>query len=172
MILFFIGFMGAGKTTFGKSVAEFLEVPFWDVDAHIVSEQKKSIAEIFDTEGQEAFREIEHQTLRHLINRQEEKKIIATGGGAPCFHNNMDLMNEAGITVYLRPPIEELVRRLIPQKAHRPIIRDIPNEELAGFISQMLGKREEYYLQAQFIYENPDPSPEKFIQSLHKHSQA
>lgn len=172
MTLFIIGFMGAGKTTLGKELAAFLEIPFIDLDACIVESQKRSIAEIFDAEGQDQFREIEHETLKSLIASSTEDRIIATGGGAPCFHDNMKLMNESGITIYLRPPIAELVERLLPQKAHRPLIRDVPNDELKEFIGQFLAKREPYYLQAQLVYEEAKQTVEGLMNALNSYNKA
>ncbi|MCL4151920.1 UNVERIFIED_CONTAM: hypothetical protein GTU68_024138 [Idotea baltica] len=163
MTIFIIGFMGAGKTTLGKELAALLEIPFIDLDACIVESHQRSIAEIFDAEGQERFREIEHEALKILIENTNKDKIIATGGGAPCFHDNMKLMNESGITIYLRPPITELIERLIPQKAHRPLIRDIQNDSLEEFIGQFLEKREPYYLQAQVIHEEAKPTASTLI---------
>lgn len=140
--------MGSGKTTLGKQVAKLLAVPFYDVDHLIELETKCSVAEFFASQGEEAFREMERRVLHRLLN--EPVGIISVGGGLPCFFDNMQVMNAAGITLYLKLSVTELANRLARASHTRPLLKDKTTEELATYIAQMLEKREPFYQLCQF----------------------
>src|SRR5438874_11559271 len=120
MQIFLVGFMGSGKTHWGKIWAEKYKFSFADLDEVIETAEKKPILKIFEEKGEEHFREIESATLRTLAN--DKKRIIACGGGTPCFHQNIQWMNENGITVYLKATPQQLAQRLINEKQKRPIL--------------------------------------------------
>ncbi|MDR2621916.1 MAG: shikimate kinase [Dysgonamonadaceae bacterium] len=149
---FLIGYMGSGKTTVGKQLAKKLNLQFIDMDLFIENRYHKSISDIFEEKGESAFREIEQKALLEIIDF--ENVVISTGGGLPCFFNNMDMMNQSGITIYLKASIEELVERLRTGKQKRPLIKDKNPGEIKDFITTNLAKREEFYNKATFIFES------------------
>lgn len=139
--------MGSGKTTIGKLLAEQLNYSFVDMDAHIEGKQFKTVSQIFAERGETEFRILEQQCLLEV--GQFENAIISTGGGAPCFFDNIDFMNAQGLTVYLKLTAEELKERLESSKANkRPLLSERKGEELLQFISEGLAKREPFYNQA------------------------
>ncbi|MDR3340075.1 MAG: shikimate kinase [Candidatus Symbiothrix sp.] len=152
--IFLIGYMGAGKTAVGKLLAKKMDLTFIDVDVFIENHYRKSITTIFEEEGEPGFRAIERRALLELI--AFEDTVISTGGGMPCFFDNMDIMNKTGITVYLKVSVEELVRRLHSGKQKRPLIKDKNAEELYEFVSRSLEKREVFYGKAAVIFDVMD----------------
>ncbi len=147
--------MGSGKTTIGKIVAEQLGMQFIDTDDFIESKMEKTVAEIFSEFGEEKFREIERENL--LKVSEIENAIISTGGGAPCFFNNMDEMNARGTTIYINLSTAELAARLkTTNLKKRPILANLGNDELEEFIASAIAKREFYYNQAQLKVSGSD----------------
>lgn len=147
--LFLIGYMGSGKTTLGKCLAKKLGLSFIDTDFFIGNRFRKSIDQIFKECGEEGFREMEHKVLQEIV--AFENTVVSTGGGTPCFFNNMDLMKEYGTTIYLKVDAEELATRLKNRKSSRPLLKDKSNTELQEFIEGNIEKRETYYNEADFI---------------------
>ena len=145
-----IGYMGAGKTTLGATLAETLGLSFIDLDLFIEERFRKSISQIFAEKGEEGFRLIEQRMLHEVA--EFEDVIISTGGGTPCFFDNIDYMNSKGITVYLQVPVERLLTRLSIARNKRPLIKDKNDEELLSFIQEQLAKREPYYTKAKHIF--------------------
>lgn len=148
--IFIVGYMGSGKTTVGKKLAKSLALSFIDLDAYIESKHLKTIAEIFAEKGEEDFRKIERKAIIDVS--QIEDVIISTGGGAPCFFDNMDLMNKAGTTVYIEAEPEELAERLLASKTVRPLIAGKSKDELIPFIAKHLAARQRYYMNSKIIY--------------------
>ena len=149
-IVFLIGFMGVGKTTLGKKLANRLNVPFIDIDTEIEKKNELSISYYFERFGESSFREEETKILEEVI-RANNKAIVSVGGGLPCFNRNMERMNSAGITCYLRRPAKELFQRLKNAKTKRPLIANLNEVELLSFIEEKLTEREEFYLQSKII---------------------
>lgn len=148
--VFLVGFMGSGKTTWGKRLAHKLSLPFLDTDALIEAETGKSVSQIFQVYGESYFREKE----KELIHTMESKPcIVATGGGLPCYQNNMELLNLLGVTVYLRLPVKALFSRLHLEKEKRPLLANLREEELLHFIEQKLEEREPIYLHSKVVVE-------------------
>lgn len=150
MIIFLVGYMGCGKSSIGRALASRLNIQFLDMDPLIEQHCGKSIREIFASEGEEGFRLHEKEVLAEIVAEQQ-KCIVATGGGAPCFYDNMEVMNRAGVTVYFQMSPEKLAGRLEHGKAKRPLLQDKSQEELIDFIRANVEKRETYYLQAKLI---------------------
>lgn len=149
MKIYLVGFMGAGKTTYGTRLSKFLRWEFVDLDELVADKAGISINEIFQMKGEDGFREMESEVLRST--ERYTNTVVATGGGTPCFGDNLEWMNRVGQTVYLKVSEEELYQRLLFSRAERPLIRDLDDDQLLGFVRDVLGERERYYLQAQFV---------------------
>jgi shikimate kinase len=147
--IFLLGFMASGKTTLGKALAREIGFTFIDMDQEIAMEQQKSIADIFSQNGEDYFRELESRFLNRIIN--QEDIVVATGGGTPCFNNNIDIINNAGVSIYLKQPVTVLSYRLKTEKEKRPLVSDLNKSSLAGFVTNMLKDRKPFYEQARII---------------------
>ena len=110
--------------------------------------EEKTISEIFEEDGEDFFRKLEAKILRWF--KEKKKFVLATGGGTPCFQDNMNWMKKEGIVIWLDESLEILVQRLAAEKAHRPLIAHLSNEEIAQFIQQKLVERHAYYQQADY----------------------
>lgn len=148
--LFFIGYMGSGKTTLGRAYARAVGYEFIDLDAYIEARFRCTVSQIFTDRGEDGFREIERNMLEEVANF--ENVLVACGGGTPCFFQNMAVMNQHGITIYLDASIDTLFRRLKVAKTKRPLLMNKSDEELRRFISENLERRLPYYQQAQKIF--------------------
>ncbi len=146
MKIFLIGFMGSGKTHWGRKWADHHGMAFTDLDALIEQAQHQTISAIFEEKGEAHFRELEAATLRSLT---DTAGIIACGGGAACFHNNMPWMNEHGICVYLSASPQQLLDQVMGEREQRPLIKKLNKAELLFFIEQKLKEREPFYKQAE-----------------------
>ena len=149
--IFLTGYMGAGKTTLGKAFARELNVPFIDLDWYIEERFHKSIRELFAERGEASFRELERNML-HEVSEFEDV-IISTGGGTPCFFDNMDYMNGHGQTVFLDVHLDILLNRLRVATHQRPILQGKTDEELRAFIADALEKRAPFYVQARYRFD-------------------
>ena len=158
--IFLIGFMGCGKTYWGKKWAEHSGLDFFDIDEIVENEQEKSIAEIFAEDGEDHFRDMETNALRTFTGK--DKVIVASGGGTPCFNDNISWMNENGTAVYLRSSPENILKRLVSEKEKRPLIKHLQDEELLFYIKEKIKEREPFYNQAKIIL-NVDDLPENYI---------
>ena len=148
MKYFLIGYMGSGKSSLGKLLAEELKIPFYDLDVYIERQENQTIAEIFKTKGEIYFRRLEHEKLKELL-KEKETMVLALGGGTPCYAGNMDLLLENGTSIYLQYPLEVLVDRLWMAKEQRPIIAHLETKELLeDFVRKHLFERAPYYMQA------------------------
>lgn len=148
--IFLTGYMGAGKTTLGKALARELHIPFIDLDWYIEERFHKTVGELFSERGEASFRELEKNML-HEVGEFEDV-VISTGGGAPCFFDNMEYMNRVGTTVFLDVDPKVLFSRLRVAKQQRPILQGKKDDELLDFIVQALEKRAPFYRQANYIY--------------------
>ncbi len=164
MRIYLIGYMGSGKSTLGRKLAHKLGLQFVDMDHYIEQRNYKTVPQIFEEEGEEAFRKKERQALEELSEFTD--LVIATGGGAPCFFDNMDLMNRTGKTIYLDIHPEILAHRLTLSKTERPLIKGKSEAELIRFIDETLEKRSRFYKQAQFKIKNPDINPDELLKIL------
>jgi shikimate kinase len=164
MRIFLIGFMGVGKTTFGKRLAKRLAFPFLDLDHLIEEKTGSSVADYFAAHGEEAFRLLEKETLQHSSFPKDA--VISTGGGAPCFFDNMDWMNKNGKTIYIQMPPASIANRLKNAKEERPLIKGLKGDDLVNFIEERLNTREVHYTQAQTIVDGHNLDPETVVQLL------
>lgn len=145
--IFIVGFMGSGKTTWGRKIASSLGLPFIDLDFEIVQFIGMTIPAYFNTYGEEAFRELEREFLKKQAGRQA---VVSTGGGTPCYFDNMKWMKENGLVVYLYHSPKSLWSRLSKSDVHkRPVLSGLTGDDLLSFIEAKLGEREPYYEQSQ-----------------------
>ncbi len=142
--LVLVGYMGSGKSYVGKRLAKHLGIPFVDLDDLIVKDQGCPITKIFETKGQDAFREIEHRLLIEQLSKAEPA-VLATGGGAPCFMGNMDLIKSQSFSVFLDADIPVLAKRLETEIDKRPILHGQTRETLPGFIEAKMRERRPFY---------------------------
>jgi shikimate kinase len=150
-IVYIIGFMGSGKSIAGRKLASLLGWSFIDLDKRIEEHTSKTIPEIFSQKGEDYFRSIEAQLLRDLMTCTNT--VISTGGGTPCHGDNMDFMNEHGLTVYLKLTPAELNSRLSQSNGERPLIKDLEKGNLLSFIEEKLAVRKKYYDRSDIIVE-------------------
>jgi shikimate kinase len=166
MRIYLIGYMGSGKTTLGHQLASALGLLFIDLDKYIEERNYKTVPQLFSEFGEDEFRIRERKALEEVSDFNDV--VVSTGGGAPCFFDNMELMNRTGITLFLNIDIPTLVERLLKSKTDRPLIRGKSNEELTVFIHEMLQKRLPYYEQAQLRISQSDSLLEDVLDIIRK----
>ena len=165
MRIFLVGFMGCGKTTHGRKLANKLNYEFIDLDKLFEDRTGMSIPEYFNRFGEQAFREYERDMLQTYPF--SNNVVIATGGGLPCFFDNMAWMNEHGTTVYISMTPEALAARLDTPNVHeRPALQNLRGEALVNLIRERLATREQFYAQAQHILDGVNLTAEKIAGHL------
>ena len=162
-IIFLIGFMGSGKSTTGKKLAPKLAYDFIDMDAHIEQQEGRLISDIFAKDGEAYFRALEQKALQSISLK--EKVVVSTGGGTPCFFNNMEVINNAGYSVYLKVEVEKIIGRLKNGTEKRPLVADLSSEELEKQVRERLATREPFYNKAKMIYTS-DGSANRDVEKL------
>jgi shikimate kinase len=160
MKIFLLGFMGSGKSYWGRMLSESLELPLLDMDEEIEKMMGLSIPEIFAHKGEDYFRQLEHDELHSIL--QQDAFVLSCGGGLPCYYDNMAVMNRHGLTIWLNVPLAVMTERLKKKKYKRPLLKDIDDEQLSEYIEKKLQERRVFYEQAQLII---DPT-EFTIESL------
>ncbi|MBA3900438.1 MAG: shikimate kinase [Bacteroidetes bacterium] len=148
MKIYFIGFMGCGKSSVGKKIANKLGYTFIDLDDFIEKKAGLTIPDIFSREGEDYFRKLETYSLKEIASL--DKVVVSTGGGTPCFNSNMDLINSSGMSIYLKMSAETLYSRLRESKTERPLLSAFTEFELKQYVVDKLLEREFYYSQAHF----------------------
>lgn len=161
--IFLVGFMGSGKTTYGRRIAKYLIREFIDLDKAIENDEGVYIKDIFQAAGEEYFRKREAEVLRRVCR---ENAVIACGGGTPCFHENMNFMRETGTVVYLKTEEHVLVSRLERNKSQRPLVMMMDHKELKEYVRTKIREREPYYLQASLIFESEKTSVKDLLDQL------
>lgn len=164
MLIFLIGFMGAGKSSQAKKLAARLSFEAVDLDELIEKANKQSVSEIFNLKGEQFFRKVECETLRTISEKQNA--VVATGGGTPCFFDNMQWMNEKGITVYLKLHPGTVYHRIAPSKSKRPLICDMNNADLMEFIMETMTVRAPFYNQAKIQISGLNLKTEDLVNAL------
>lgn len=153
--IFLIGFMGSGKSFWGQQLAAAWQLPFFDLDALIEESEGMPVTQLFAEKGEEYFRYKEKELLS-LVVHTHESFVLASGGGTPCFFNNIDFMREEGFVVWLQPELTVILERLLAEKSKRPLIRSIPDEELKSVIRKKMQDRKIYYEQAHLCISGSD----------------
>ncbi|MCE2843740.1 MAG: AAA family ATPase [Sediminibacterium sp.] len=166
--IFLVGMMGSGKSHWTKKIAKWIKSGGYDLDDLIEMNEEKTIAEIFTEEGEEQFRKIEAKILRWF--KEKKKYILATGGGTPCFHDNMAWMKKEGIVIWLDESEDILVKRLVEEKAHRPLIADLSEQDLTKFIKDKLVERHAFYSQANYRLSSDQITDTALKQIIQQHA--
>lgn len=146
--IYLVGMPASGKSTFGKKLANLLQYQFIDLDELIEEGEEMTIPDIFEQKGEAFFRDLEHQYLKKTKNKNT---LIATGGGTPCYNNNMQWMNENGTTIWLNAPLILLVSR-VKQSKDRPLFAELTDDELNQKIADLLTERTPFYAQSQLVF--------------------
>jgi shikimate kinase len=160
--IYLTGFMGAGKSTLGPKLAEALGWNFLELDDSVAAQEERSVPQIFAVNGEAYFRETERKILHQTILLEET--VIACGGGTPCYFYNSEWMNRNGTVIWLKEDESVLIARLLNEKAHRPLLRDLPEEEVKNTIRKLLAEREPFYKNATITVTSP--TVEKILNSL------
>lgn len=147
MKYFLVGYMACGKTRHGKEIAEEKGMRFIDLDAYIVDREKRTVTEIFAESGEEKFRKLETLYLHEICDLYKDF-VLSTGGGTPCFNNNMEYMNSQGHTIFMNTDPDTITERLIRGKHKRPIVSGLADAEICGFVEKHLRERLPFYLLA------------------------
>jgi|APHig6443718053_1056840.scaffolds.fasta_scaffold19573_4 shikimate kinase len=156
--------MGSGKSFVGRKLSKILDLPFIDLDQLLEQTYHLSVNDFFNRYGEDAFRQAERSIL--LSTEQLITGIISTGGGTPCYYDNMSWMKANGYTVYLRMNAKALCYRLKESKKPRPLIRDLGSNDLLPFIEAKLIEREVFYSQADLVYQGENLSVSAFAERL------
>jgi len=166
MRIYLIGYMGSGKSTLGNKLAREMGLTFIDLDKYIEERNCKTVPQLFTELGEPGFREKERKALEEISEFTDV--IIATGGGAPCFYDNMELMNRTGITVFLDIQPSVLAERLLKSKTERPLIQGKSRTELVRFIDESLKKRMPFYTKAIIRMEKTQDMAVQLREKIHK----
>lgn len=156
MRIFIIGYMLSGKSTIGKKLANVLGYEFIDTDAYFEDKYHVNISNFFKSYGEEMFRKLENEVLIELL--EKDNIVISTGGGLPCFNNNMDTIKKNGISLYLEMSPISILNRLQNSKKGRPLLKDKTPDEAFDYITSSLKEREVYYKQATITIRGESPN--------------
>lgn len=167
MRIFLVGYMGSGKTRTGKLLAKAMNYGFMDMDELFEERYRISIQDFFRKYDEEAFRKLEHQLLAETILR--DNVVYSMGGGTPCFFNNMEMLNQYGLTVYIRMPALALFRRLEESKKQRPVLNSMASDELLLHIQSQLTARDPFYSRAAFIIDDINLNINELAQMIKDH---
>lgn len=152
--------MGSGKSTIGKLLAAKTAKKFIDLDNHIEKSEGKSIPQIFEQKGEVFFRSLEHRELKNTFI--QNNLIVATGGGIPCFYNNMELINNTGLSIFIDVAPEVLLKRLVNAKEKRPVIKN----KSEGDIIELINNRKKYYSKANLIIKAQGLSANEIVDKI------
>ena len=161
--------MGCGKSTIARKLSSIIDIPFIDLDKYIETKNNMTIPEIFDSEGEIKFREIEKETLEKLL-MQKDKIIISIGGGTPCYFENMQyILNSSSNVFFINATVSTLANRLFYEKDSRPLIKSINDiNKLKEFISKHLFERIVYYRKSNHIIDGNDNDVENICNQILK----
>ena len=161
-----VGMPGSGKSTFGRQIAKELNFIFIDLDQLIERETGKKIRDIFIAEGEGKFTELETFYLEKFLN-YAEGFFLSTGGGTPCFNDNMEIINQKGVSVYLDVSLEEIKERLLrDQSGKRPMFVGLDEGEITLKLKNLLLQRESFYLKSKIMLSGEDISTEHLMSAL------
>ncbi|MCR5646183.1 MAG: AAA family ATPase [Bacteroidales bacterium] len=166
MRIYLVGYMGAGKSTTSKRLANRLGWEAYDTDRLFEARFKISINDFFHKYDADLYRKLETQILHETLSL--DNAVIATGGGTPCFNDNMEWMNQNGFTVFLKISSQSAITRLSQSKVKRPLIYDRPAEEISEFILRNYDERLPFYEQAQLTVKGEDLDLDELVTLIPK----
>lgn len=166
--IFLIGMMGSGKSFWGDKLKKKLKVPAYDLDALVEMMEEKSIKEIFAEDGEEYFRKAEAKMLR--LFAEKKQFILSVGGGTACFNDNMKWMNKQGITIWIDEPVDILTDRLLKEKDHRPLIKDLNENSLSVFLNKQLEERKSFYALSTYRLTGAELTENTFTRLIKQHA--
>lgn len=165
--IFLVGMMGSGKSYWTKKMAKWIKSAGYDLDDLIEMNEERTIAEIFSEDGEDQFRKIEAKILRWF--KEKKKFVLATGGGTPCFQDNMSWMKKEGVVIWLDESVEVLAKRLNEEKANRPLIAHLEEDALVKFLQDKLVERHSFYSQAHYRLSTEQITDAKLKQIIQQH---
>lgn len=150
--IYLVGYMACGKTTFGRALANRLGWKFLDTDSQIEAGEGMSVADVIALKGLDYFRNKETEKLRETAALKNV--VVACGGGTPCQPGNMDFMNTYGLTVWLKASAERTAIRVREAGPTRPLLNNIPDNELTDYITRHMEERQPFYSRAKLIFDS------------------
>ena len=165
--IFLVGMMGSGKSYWTKKMAKWIKSAGYDLDDLIEMNEERTITEIFSEDGEDQFRKTEAKILRWF--KEKKKFVLATGGGTPCFQDNMSWMKKEGVVIWLDESVEVLAKRLNEEKAHRPLIAHLEEDALVKFLQDKLVERHSFYSQANYRLSSEQITDAKLKQIIQQH---
>ncbi|WP_313215345.1 shikimate kinase [Soonwooa sp.] len=165
MIISLIGYMGSGKSHISKLLSQKINFKLIDLDQQIILKHQKKISEIFAERGEIFFRKEEKSILEEIL-KLDDNMVLSLGGGTPIYYNNMELINQKSKSVFLQASVPTLTERLLRQKAKRPLIARLSDEELPEFIAKHLFERNTFYSQANYTINTNNKSPEEIVDEI------
>jgi len=166
--VFLVGYMGVGKTTLGKRIANAMSLPSYDLDEEIVKSESKSIKELFENGGEHHFRELESRVLKDFCD-QKKSFVLSTGGGTAASQGNMEAMKEAGTVVWLDIPVDMILSRL-SKSEDRPLLKNVAPEDREEFIKVHFAERQPQYQEAHLKFNAANVNSErleKLVREIH-----
>lgn len=165
MIITLIGYMGTGKSHISNILSNKLNFKLFDLDKEISERNELTIPQIFEKHGEIFFRKAEKKTLEEILS-SGENCILSVGGGTPVYFDNMETINSKSLSIYLRTSISTLTERLKKNKEKRPLIANIPDEDLPEFIAKHLFERNPYYSKAAYIVDTDNKSADEIAEEI------
>lgn len=166
--IYITGMMGSGKSFWGRQLSDAAGIPLTDLDLLIQKNAGRTISNIFEESGEPMFRQLEKKALEDTFI--QAPAIIATGGGTPCFFDNMLQMNNHGITIWLQCSLETLTQRLLPEQAHRPLLKNMDVRSLQKLLQQKFMEREPFYSQCHYHIPESDQTLSHLISKISTHA--
>ncbi len=166
MIITLAGYMGSGKSHISKLLSDSTGFLLTDLDREIARQSGMTVSEIFEKKGELYFRKIEKEILHSLIETPIPNRIISLGGGTPCYYDNIEVINQHTVSIYLKASVSTLAERLAKQKEKRPLLAKKPTEELHEFIAKHLFERSYYYHQCQFTVACDNKTPLEIVNEI------
>lgn len=165
MIISLAGYMGSGKSHIAKILSDKTGFKLIDLDKEIISRNKSTIAEIFSKKGEIFFRKQEREILEEILATQNNA-VLSLGGGTPAYYNNMEVINSSSMSIFLRTSVTTLSERLKKQKAKRPLIANISDDDLPEFIAKHLFERNPFYSKCRFTVDTDRKEPEEIVEEI------
>jgi len=167
MKLVFVGYMASGKSAIAKELSTALNLELIDLDAYIEKQEEASISQIFTDRGEVYFRKKENHYLIDLLN-QDTSFILSVGGGTPCFTGNIKIIREKAVSIYLKASVQTIYKRIINEKSKRPLVAEIPDQDLKEFIAKHLFERAPYYKKASYTVNVDDKSVKELGKEIYE----